>query len=84
MKKIMILGSQGYIGFPLLNHLLNLGHDVLGIDSGIKEKQMENLGVNSLFEPISSNHTKISKLQINLDVCDYEKLSVVQMLLSLL
>ena len=32
-KKVLITGTAGFIGFHLANKLLELGHEVLGIDS---------------------------------------------------
>jgi nucleoside-diphosphate-sugar epimerase len=32
--KILVTGSQGYIGAPLVSSLTDLGHDVVGLDTG--------------------------------------------------
>ena len=32
--KILVTGSDGYIGTRLVSRLLNLGHDVTGLDTG--------------------------------------------------
>ena len=34
MNKILILGSQGYLGTMLGNYLSDMGHDCYGIDTG--------------------------------------------------
>ena len=34
MKKILIIGGNGYIGSKLYEHLLNLNYDVTNIDLG--------------------------------------------------
>ena len=31
--KILVTGSSGFIGFHLINKLLNSGHEVIGIDN---------------------------------------------------
>ena len=33
MKKILVTGSAGFIGFHLVKKLLNDGYDVIGIDN---------------------------------------------------
>ena len=36
--KVLILGSDGYIGFPLSMHLANIGYDVVGVDNFLRRK----------------------------------------------
>lgn len=38
MKKILLLGSDGYIGWALLQRLANKGYNVVCVDSGFREK----------------------------------------------
>ena len=33
MKKVLVTGTAGFIGFHLAQRLLNDGHQVLGVDS---------------------------------------------------
>ena len=43
-SKVLLLGSQGYIGFPLSMRLVNEGHRVIGIDNFSREKSVKALG----------------------------------------
>lgn len=49
----MILGCDGYIGFPLSLHLLESGHDVIGLDCYARRDRVREVGSNSL-TPIAS------------------------------
>jgi len=51
---IMILGIDGYLGWPLALHLLNRGHKVSGLDSYVRRARVEKVNSNSL-TPIASN-----------------------------
>ncbi|BAB59670.1 sulfolipid biosynthesis protein [Thermoplasma volcanium GSS1] len=51
--KILIMGVDGYIGFPLALRLLTRGHDVYGIDNFITRKRVQKVGSDSAL-PISS------------------------------
>ena len=46
--KILILGSDGYLGWPLINHLLNKGHEVFGIDAAIRRERVRKVNSESL------------------------------------
>ena len=48
--KILILGSDGYLGWPTTMHFANLGHDVFAIDNLSKRKIESEYGI----EPINS------------------------------
>jgi len=50
---ILILGIDGYIGWPLANHLKKLGHSVTGIDNFSRRYRVERCGSRSLI-PIST------------------------------
>ena len=50
---ILILGIDGYIGWPLANHLKDLGHTVTGIDNFSRRYRVERCGSRSLI-PIST------------------------------
>ena len=42
--KVLILGIDGYIGWPLALHLKKLGHEVSGVDSMLRRHRVEKLG----------------------------------------
>ncbi len=46
--KILVLGSDGYIGYPLTQHLLKEGHQVIGLDNYSRRERVNYLGSNSL------------------------------------
>jgi len=46
--KILVLGSDGYIGYPLTQHLLKEGHQVIGLDNYSRRGRVSYLGSNSL------------------------------------
>ena len=46
--KILILGSDGYIGYPLTIHLLKQGHEVYGIDNYSRRQRVSELKSDSL------------------------------------
>ena len=60
--KIIVLGADGYIGFPLTLHLLNLGHDVWTLDNGVRRSRVNTIGSESL-TPILSRIKRRSFLQ---------------------
>ncbi|MGC8608735.1 MAG: NAD-dependent epimerase/dehydratase family protein, partial [Thermoplasmata archaeon] len=51
--KVLILGIDGYIGFPLAMHLMKRGHDVYGLDNFITRKRVRNVQSDSIL-PIPS------------------------------
>ena len=46
--KILILGSDGYIGYPLTLHLLKQGHEVYGVDNHSRRRRVNELKSDSL------------------------------------
>ncbi len=46
--KILILGIDGYIGWPLALHLKDLGHEVSGVDALLRRHRVSQLGSESL------------------------------------
>lgn len=46
--RILVCGADGYIGFPLTQHLLNRGHDVFGVDCFYRRKWVEEMGLESM------------------------------------
>lgn len=61
--RILILGWDGYIGYPLTQHLLSKGHNVFGIDNCSRRERVEEVGSNSLI-PIISRDTRKDKLKM--------------------
>lgn len=84
MKKILITGTAGFIGFHLARRLLAEGYQVIGLDNindyydvGIKYSRLEQLGLDK--EKITYNtlvaDSRSGKFQfIKLDLCDKENL----------
>ncbi len=52
-RKALVLGIDGYIGWPLANHLKSLGYEVTGIDNFSRRYRVERCGSRSLI-PIST------------------------------
>ena len=46
--KVLILGSDGYIGYPLTLHLLKQGYRVMGIDNYTRRQRVFSVGGSSL------------------------------------
>ena len=46
--KILILGYDGYLGWPLTLHLLKKGHEVAGLDSFVRRERVRDCGSSSL------------------------------------
>jgi UDP-sulfoquinovose synthase len=44
---ILVLGADGYIGFPLCMHLANIGFNVVGIDNFLRRKWVAEVGAHS-------------------------------------
>jgi len=62
--KVMVLGYDGYIGFPLTQHLLKRGHEVFGVDNGSRRQRVKDLESNSL-TPITDFYLRKSRLASN-------------------
>jgi len=62
--KILILGSDGYIGYPLTIHLLKLNHEVYGVDNYSRRRRVATLNSNSL-TPIDSREIRRQYLKEN-------------------
>lgn len=60
--KVLILGIDGYIGFPLAIHLRNKGHLVFGLDNFSRRKRVHDVGSESL-TPIMSVNGRILYLE---------------------
>jgi len=57
--KILVLGGDGYLGWPTALHLSNAGHDVAVADNFVRRQYDHELGVESLV-PIETLHTRIA------------------------
>lgn len=60
--RIMVLGSDGYIGFPLTVHLLTRDHTVMGVDNFSRRTRVLEMGYDSL-TPIDIPRIRDSKLK---------------------
>ena len=77
-----MLGSDGYIGFPLVQYLLLRGHEVYGVDAFYRQSNVLDEGLDSIIPIASPNDrfkalNKIGKYQFKmLDIAkDYEGLA---------
>lgn len=61
-QRILILGIDGYIGYPLAQHLLNKGHEVYGLDNYLRRKLVKGIGSKSL-TPIQKKQKRESYLR---------------------
>jgi len=62
--KIMILGLDGYIGWPLAKHLRDRGHEVIGLDNLVRRFRVEHEGSTSLI-PIDGICKKQTEFSID-------------------
>jgi len=62
--KILILGVDGYIGWPLAQHLKARGHEVTGLDNLVRRFRVEHEGSTSLF-PIDGIYKKQQQFPID-------------------
>lgn len=62
--RVIILGNDGYIGYPLTVHLLERGHIVLGIDNYSRRSRVKELRSDSLV-PIDSPEVRREYLKDN-------------------
>lgn len=46
--KVLITGSDGYIGYPLTIHLLEKGYEVFGVDNFSRRRRVSDIGSDSL------------------------------------
>lgn len=80
--KILLLGADGYIGYPLCQNLLLRGHKVYGVDAFYRRINVKNEGLESII-PIASSQTRTETLKKMGDYqftpfdisSDYERLS---------
>ncbi|NEQ32285.1 MAG: NAD-dependent epimerase/dehydratase family protein, partial [Leptolyngbya sp. SIO4C5] len=62
MKKVFVLGGDGFCGWPTSLHLSNLGHEIIIVDNLARRKIDIDLQTESL-TPITSISTRISAWQ---------------------
>ena len=48
--RILILGADGYLGWPTVMHLSSKGHDVAAVDNYLRRKLFQEVGVEPLFD----------------------------------
>ncbi len=48
--RILILGGDGYLGWPTAMHLSSSGHEVVVIDTYLRRKLCQEVNVDPLFE----------------------------------
>src|SRR3954466_14779979 len=56
--RIIVLGGDGYLGWPTAMHLSSRGHDVSVLDNAVRRQYDEELGSGSLV-PIESLKTRV-------------------------
>lgn len=61
--KILVLGADGYIGWPLCLRLLDLGHEVTGIDNHVRRERVASIGSNSVI-PIADKKIRDNIFEI--------------------
>ncbi|HEV3309179.1 MAG TPA: NAD-dependent epimerase/dehydratase family protein [Chloroflexota bacterium] len=83
--KVLVLGGDGYLGWPVALHLSSAGHEVEIVDSGIRRAFDREMGYDSL-NPISTLDERVAKWeQVSgahirahpVDITDYAALSAV-------
>ena len=55
-ERILVTGSSGYLGNPLMQRLARTEHDILGIDNGDRERWVAQVGGRSLTEYQKTPH----------------------------
>src|SRR3954464_4850108 len=60
--RVMVLGGDGYLGWPTAMYLSSRGHDVAVLDNAVRRQYDEELGSGSLV-PIESLRTRVKAWQ---------------------
>jgi len=55
-SKVVILGADGYLGWPLLLRLAAEGHNVVGVDNLVTRKSVESVGSDTAIPILSMEH----------------------------
>lgn len=75
-RKVLILGSKGYIGTALAEHLMARGDAVVGVDNDLREKNVASVGGQSVTEKegqpaididVSRQYTRLENLIRNVE-----------------
>jgi UDP-sulfoquinovose synthase len=64
--KVLILGVDGYLGWPLALHLTERGHEVFGIDNFMRRSWVKRMGSESVI-PIAPMPDRLSAFNIKFD-----------------
>src|SRR5579859_73170 len=83
--RILILGGDGYLGWPTAMYLSKHGHAVTALDNFAKRRWEEELGVRPLLPilPLEERTalwhdlTGLSIRPVNADLCDHERISAI-------
>ncbi len=67
--RVLILGGDGYLGFPTALHFKKKGHEVMAVDSYVKRAQEKTVGVRPLVE-LPLMHDRAKGLLDHTWVCD--------------
>ena len=82
-KTVIVLGADGYLGWPMSLHLSSLGHDVVAVDNLVRRRWDEEGGTSSLI-PIASMERRLQVWREesgktiawrNMDLCDARALN---------
>lgn len=72
MMKVLILGIDGYLGWPLALRLAKRGHEVVGIDNLSTRRFSEEVGSDSAFPlPKPEDRVKEAKKHLDVDITFY-------------
>jgi UDP-sulfoquinovose synthase len=85
--KILILGADGYLGWPTTMHFANIGHEVFAVDNLSKRKIENEYGIEpinevKLFQERVKIWNKNQKNQINYQIADLLNYKVLYQILS--
>ncbi|MEJ2777838.1 UDP-sulfoquinovose synthase [Stygiolobus sp. RP850M] len=71
--KVLILGIDGYLGWPLALRLARRGHEVIGIDNLFTRKFSQEVGADSAFPlPEPEERVKEAKKRLGIDITFYK------------
>ncbi|MDT7872564.1 MULTISPECIES: UDP-sulfoquinovose synthase [unclassified Stygiolobus] len=71
--KVLILGIDGYLGWPLALRLARRGHEVIGIDNLFTRKFSQEVGADSAFPlPEPEERVKEAKKHLGIDITFYK------------